>query len=194
MITFNLEFTFQTIDDNVEMQLTHTRNNRLTTLLVRSYGESRILFGKFGKPVVQFRNIGLALRLNGNRDHCVWESHRLQYDRMSLITKRITGTDILETYSGTNITRINALHRDFLVRVHLEQTTDTLFFARTRIVNIRAGSHFTRVNTEEHQATHKRIGSNFECKCCRRFRFRRFTIFLFICIRIHTYNILGIKR
>ena len=113
---------------------------------------------------------------------------------MCFITKRITCVNILESYTCANVTCINALHRNFLVGVHLEQAADTLFLARTGIVNVRTGSYLTRVNAEEYQTTHIWISSNLKCECCGRFCFRWLSAFFLVGVGISTNNSLCIKR
>ncbi len=176
------------------MKLTHTGDDRLTTLLIGVHLERWILFSQLSKTVVKFGNVSLALRLHGHLNHRIREGHRLEHNRMVLIAERITRADILETYTCADITGIDAFHRNFLLGVHLEQTAHTLFLARTGIVNIRTCGHLTGVDAEEHQAAHERVSGNLEGKSRQRLILIRLAIFLFTGIRIGTLHILGIKR
>ena len=51
LVTFNLELALQTVDNDIEVQLTHTRDNGLTALLVGTYGKGGVFFGELGKTV-----------------------------------------------------------------------------------------------------------------------------------------------
>src|SRR5699024_9318068 len=53
LITFNLELTFQTIDDDIQVELTHTGDNRLACLLISLDCKRRIFFGQFSQTVRQ---------------------------------------------------------------------------------------------------------------------------------------------
>ena len=53
LVTFNLEFTFQTVDNDIQVKLTHTGDNCLTSLLVGTNGEGRVFFSQLGQTVGQ---------------------------------------------------------------------------------------------------------------------------------------------
>ena len=107
LVTLYLELTLQTVDNNVEVKLTHTRDNGLTTLLISTNGECWILLSKLRKTVIKLSNVSLALWLNSDRDHSVREGNRLEDNWCILITESITSTNILETYTSTDITCID---------------------------------------------------------------------------------------
>ena len=44
LVTFYLKLTFQTVDNNIQVKLTHTGNNRLTSLFVSFHSERRVFF------------------------------------------------------------------------------------------------------------------------------------------------------
>ncbi len=186
LVTLNLELTLQTVDNDIEVKLTHTGDDGLATLLVGMNSEGRILFGELSKTVVKLSNVGLALRLHSYGDHRIREGHRLEDDRLVLVTQGITGTDILETYTCADITSVDALHRNLLMRVHLEQTADTLLLARTGVVDVRTGLHRTRVYAEVYETTHERIGSNLKCESCCRLFLKRLTILFLTSLRVRT--------
>ena len=136
LVTLYLELTFQTVDDDLQVELTHTRDNGLTRLLVGLNGERRVLFGQLSETNTQFVEVCLALRLNGDTDHRCRELDRLQYDRLVLVAQRIARAYILKSYARAYIACENSLNRILVVRVHLEDTGDTLFLTRTRVVNV----------------------------------------------------------
>ena len=180
LVTFNLELTTQTVDDDIQVKLTHTANNGLTCLLVCLYAESRILLGQLSQAHTQLIHVFLSLRLYCDTDNRFREFHRLQCDRMVFVAKRITCTDILETNTCSDITTTNHLHRVLLVRVHLEQTGDTLFLSGTSVQHIRTSVDRTCVYTEEAQTTYIRVGSDLKCQRRQRLLEQRFTSDYFI--------------
>ena len=107
LVTLYLELTLQTVDDNIKVKLTHTRDNSLTTLLVSTNGECWILLCKLSKTIIELSNVCLALWLNCNRDYSIRECDRLKDDWCILITEGITSTNILKTYTSTDITCVD---------------------------------------------------------------------------------------
>ena len=82
-----------------------------------------------------------------------------------------------------------------MVGVHLEDTTDTLFLARTRVVNIRTGLQLTRIHAEIAQTTYIRVGGNLECQSCERLVYVCMTYYGRVLIaRVITVNLRNIQR
>ena len=115
LVTFNLELAFQTVDDDIQVKLTHTGDNRLACLFVSLHCERRVFFGQLGQAIRQLIHILLSLRLNSDTDYRFGEVHRFQYDRCSLVAQRITGMYILEAYTSADITGTDHLNRILLV-------------------------------------------------------------------------------
>ena len=194
LVALHLKLTLQTVDDDVEVEFTHTGDDGLTTLLVGTDGEGRVFLSQLSETVVEFGHVGLALRLNGNRDNRVGEGHRLQHDGLILVAEGVTRTDILEAYTCTDITGIDRLHGNLLVGVHLEQTADTLLLARTGIKDVTTSLNLTRINTEEHQTSHVWIGGNLECQSRCGSSLRGFTILFLIGIGVGSFDYLHVNR
>ena len=57
LVTLNLELTLQTVDNDVEVELTHTRDNGLTTLLVGTNGECGVFLSQLSKTDDMVLNI-----------------------------------------------------------------------------------------------------------------------------------------
>ncbi|CCZ70185.1 putative uncharacterized protein [Bacteroides sp. CAG:702] len=78
--------------------------------------------------------------------------------------------------------------------MHLEQTRNTFFLSRTRIVDIRTCLNLTRINTEESQTAYIRVGSNLKCQSSSFFIFARLTVFFSSGRGVCTHNIRSIQR
>ena len=194
MVTFNLELTFQTVDDNIQVKLTHTRDNCLTSLFVSLNCKRRIFFSQLSQAIWQFIHILLSLRLNCDTNYRFREVHRLQYNRCSFVTQCITSMYILETYASTNITSTDNFYRILLVWVHLEQTGYAFFLTRTRVIDIRTSLNLTGINAEESQTTYIRVCCNLKCQSRSLFVFARFTVFFSTSFGVCTDNVLCIQR
>ena len=101
--------------------------------------------------------------------------------------------NIFKTYTCTNITSTDYFNRILLVWMHLEQTRNTFFLTRARIIDIRTSFNLTRIYTEESQTTYIRVSSNLKCQSWCFLIITRFTIFFCTCIRICTNHILSIQ-
>ena len=75
--TLHLELTLHAINDDVEMQLTHARNNGLQSLGVSSYSESRIFLSQLQESTIHLLLIDLSLRFHSQRNNRLRESHLL---------------------------------------------------------------------------------------------------------------------
>ena len=67
--------------------------------------------------------------------------------------------------------------------MHQQHTTNTFTFITVRIINIRTGNQFTRINTDKHQVSNKWVICNFKCQCTEWFFCIRFTFIS--CFTIH---------
>ena len=143
LVTFNFEFTFETVDNDFEVKLTHTRDNCLTSLFVSFNSKCRVFFSEFTKTNTKFIEVSLRFRLNCDTNHWIWEVHRLEYDLVCFVAKSVTCTDIFETNTCSDITSSNFFNRVLFVRVHLEETRDTFFFARASVEYVRTSFEFT---------------------------------------------------
>ena len=80
LVALYVELTLQTVDNNLQVQLTHTRDNGLTRLLVGLNGEGRILLSQLTQTDTQLVDVGLRLRLYRDTDYRCGEVNRLQRD------------------------------------------------------------------------------------------------------------------
>ena len=135
-IGFYLEFTLQTINDNIKVQLAHTGNNGLTTVRIGGYFERRIFHSQTAQSQAHLFNIGLGLRLNCQLNNRLREHHVFQNNRMCFITKRITCCGVFQTGQSDNIAGISLFDIITLVGVHQKHTTDTFFLVFNRVINV----------------------------------------------------------
>ncbi|MNC48088.1 hypothetical protein D3C75_971820 [compost metagenome] len=76
-VRFNVKFTLHTVNKDVKVKLTHTRNNRLTRFFVCAYTERWIFFSQTTKSDRHFFLVSLSFRLNSKRNYWLWEFHTL---------------------------------------------------------------------------------------------------------------------
>ena len=76
-VRLNLELTKQTVYDDLQMELTHTSDDCLTSFLICMSTECRILFCKFCKSLTHLTLSSLGLRLDCELDNRLRELHGL---------------------------------------------------------------------------------------------------------------------
>ena len=169
LIGLHLKLTLQALHDDVEVELTHTGDDRLTGLLVGAYLEGRVLLSKLLKTAVELLGIGLGLGLYGDTDHRIGEGDRLKEDRLSVrVADGVTGTDVLEAHTCADVPGVDGLHRVLLIGEHLVETADALLLLGTAVVDVRAGIEVTGVYSEVAETADVGIGCHLEGKCRQR--------------------------
>ena len=184
-ISLYLVLTKQTVNDDLQMQLTHTCDDGLTRLVIRVCTERRIFFSKFCQSFTHLTLTSLGLRLDRQFDNRLWEFHGFQNNRMLLITNSITGCSDLKPYCRSNITGIYFIQLCSLVGMHLQDTSHTLFLVLCRIQHIGTGVDRSGIHTEECQFADKRIGHDLECQCGERLLIGRMSLHL-VAVAVHT--------
>ena len=121
------------------MQLAHTGDDGLASLLVRADAEGRIFLCQLDQSVAHLVLAGLGLGLDCDVDNRLRELHGLQDNGILLITDRIAGTGDLEANRGSDIAGVNLVQLISLVGVHLKDTSNTLLLALRCVQYIRTG-------------------------------------------------------
>src|SRR5690606_33284001 len=157
-----LELTLESVNDNVEVKLVHSRNNRLTRLFVRVNTERGVFLRQALQSQTHFLLVCLGLRLHRDRNNRLGEFHTLQNDWTLSGAQGVTRSDVFQTHTGSNIARAKFFNFLTVVRVHLHQTTNTLTTVFDRVQNRVTGVHHTGVNTDERQSADEGVGCNLE--------------------------------
>src|SRR5262245_59981109 len=97
-VRVDVELARQPVDDDLQVELPHARDQGLASLLVGADAEGRLLLGETLESGSQLVLVALRLRLDRDRDHRLREVHRLQPNRLRF---RRAGVD-----------RRDALHAD----------------------------------------------------------------------------------
>ncbi len=192
-VGFNLKLTQHPINDNLEMQLTHTGNNRLRRFLIRTNPERRILLRQFLERKSHLLLILLRLRLNRHRNHRLRELHHFQENRLLLFRQSISGRGTLQTDGRNNVTRIGNVDFFPFVGMHLEQPPDALSRSLCHIEHRRSSLQHSGIDTEKYHLPRKWVGHELEGKRRKRLAVRRFAQNLFIRIGINPLHRRNIK-
>ena len=140
-VSLNLELTKKTVNDDIQVKLTHTSDNGLSSFLICMSTECRVLLSKLSKCLTKFALSSFCLRLDRELDNWLRELHGLKDYRMLLVTDCITCCSEFESDRCSDITGVNLIQLHTFVSVHLKNTSNTLFFIFCGIQYIRTGVH-----------------------------------------------------
>src|SRR5690606_17210465 len=162
LIYFHLELALQSVDEDIEVKLTHSGNNRLAGVVVRLDTERGVLFGQLTQSYTQLVHVGLCFWLNSQADNRLGEIHRLQYDRVLLVAKRIAGFDVFKANHGSDVAGTDIRNRVLLVGVHLEDPGNPLFVVRPRVEHVGARLQITRIYADKAKTTNKWVSCDLK--------------------------------
>ena len=165
----DLELPQHPVDEDLEVELAHTRDDGLAGLLVGPHAESGILVGQGVERLAQLVLVRLRLRLDGDVDHRLGEDERLQQDRVSRVTQRVAGRGRLEADDGDDVAGIDGLLVLPVVGVHLQDAADPLLAVLRGVEDARALGELAGVDPQVGQLAHERVGHDLEGECGERF-------------------------
>src|SRR5690606_31825737 len=105
-VCLNLELPLHPVDEDVEVKLTHTRDNGLSGLGVQADTERRVLFGQLLDSSSELLLVTLGVRLNRYLDDRFWETHGFENDRCARVAERVAGRRILEAHDSIDVPRV----------------------------------------------------------------------------------------
>ena len=158
----HVELAEHPVLDDVQMQLAHAGDDRLTRFLVRCHAERRVFLGE---PLQRHRHlvaVGLAVRLDRHRDDRLGERDRFEQDRMLFVANRVAGGDVLQADQRADVAGVTNINVLAVIGVHLQQAADALAFVVARVVDRRAFRDPPGIDPEENQFADVRITPNLE--------------------------------
>ena len=135
LITLHPKLSLQTVDDNLQVQLTHSADDCLPRLIVVSYLKRWVFFGQLQEAVGHLVLICFGLRLNRDPNHRGRKLDRLQQDLVVAVAERLTSQALFEADNGGNVA--GAANFDFFsfVGMHLQEPTDSFSSAFVGVVD-----------------------------------------------------------
>src|SRR5690554_4931933 len=160
-IGFHFEFALHAINQNVEVKLAHALDDRLTGFVVGCYLERGIFRSQTVQSNAHLFLVSLGFWFNRKLDHGIRELHPFKNDRMSRITKRVTGRGRLHASQSNDVASKGFINIFPVIRVHLEDTADFFFLVFNRVQH---GTFFqlAGIDTGKGQGTHERVIHDFE--------------------------------
>ena len=176
LVALDLELAAHTVDNDVELELAHAGDQGLSGLFVGRDLEGRILFGQLGQGDAHLLLIGLGLRLDGHLDHRIREGHGVEGDRVVDGAQGVAGGDVLQAHEGVDVTGVGAVHRVFLIGVHLEDLADAFLLLAGGVEHGVARHDGAGVDAHEHELAVERVGGDLEDQSRERIGLDRVTV------------------
>ena len=161
-IGFHVEFTLHTVNEDVQVKLTHSLDDGLTGLLHLFGTEGWVFFGKLLDSERELLLVSLGLGLDSNLNNGLREGHGLQDHRVSGVTQGVSGRGVLQTDDGVDVTCGHLLHRVLLIGVHLENLSDALLLVLRGVHDGSTGLNGSRVDAHVGEATKEGVNRNLE--------------------------------
>ena len=158
----DLELAHHAVDEHVEVELAHARDEGLSRLLVVVDAEGGVLFGEPLQGHGQLVLVSLGLGLDGDLDDGLREDHRLEDHGVVDIAEGVAGVGLLEADRGGDVAGSDLVDLLARVGVELDDATDALPLVLARVVDVGAGLELAAVDTEEGQLAHEGIGGDLE--------------------------------
>src|SRR5690554_3379502 len=161
-VGFHVELALHAVNQDVEVEFTHTLDDRLAGVLVLLGAEGRVFFCQLLDGSTELLLVSLGLRLDGNLDNRLREGHRLQHHLRVRVTQGVSGRCVLETDDRIDVTGLNVRDRVLLVGVHLEDLADALFLLLGRVRYGRATLDGAGVDADVGERTKEGVNRDLE--------------------------------
>ena len=161
-VGFHLELTQESVDDDLQMELTHAGNDRLARLLVRVGLEGRVLFRQLLERDGHLLLARLRLGLDRHANDGIGEFHGLQDDGVLLVAERIAGRGVFQAHRRGDIAGIDLLKVFSVVGVHQQDAAQALTLSLGGVHDRLAGLQRAGIDTEETQLAHIGVGHDLK--------------------------------
>ncbi len=158
----DLELAHHAVDEHVEVQLAHARDEGLAGLGVGLDPEGRVLLREPLERDAELVLVGLRLGLDLDLDDRLREGHRLEDDGVLGIGQRVTREGVLEADRRGDVARVDLVDLLAVVRVHLDDAPDALLLALRGVEHVRARLERAGVDPEEGELAHERVRRDLE--------------------------------
>ena len=164
-ISLDLELSQETVNDDLQMELTHSGDDGLTRFRICISLERWVFLSQLGKRDAHLFLTDLGLRLYRDLDNRIREFHRLKHYRVLVVAECVARCRKLETYRSSDVSGKDCLELASVIGVHLQDTSESLLAVFRRVVYVRARIERARVYPEERQLAHERVCHDLEYEC-----------------------------
>ncbi|CAB4807268.1 unannotated protein [freshwater metagenome] len=126
---FYSELSHHAVNEDLEVQLAHARNQGLTSFFIGLNPEGGVFFRERIQSLRHFVLISLGLGLYSNLDNGVRELKGFEYNHVVRITQRVTSACVFQADSGNDVSGVDRILLDLLIGMHFEHSPNAFFVA-----------------------------------------------------------------
>ena len=148
-VGFDFELALEAVDDDFQVEFTHSRDDELTRLFVGEAAESGIFFRQTLEPFGHLVAILLGLRLDRHADDRLGERRRFERHVVIFVAERVARGDVTQADQRGNVTSEDFADVFALAALNDHQAADALALAGARVVNVVALLELSGIDAEE---------------------------------------------
>ena len=168
----HVEFADQTVNDDVQMQFAHARDEGLAGFFVALHAEGRVFLRQLVERGGEGVTVGLRLGFDGHFDNRFRNIEGFEHHGTLFVADRVAGGSKLHAHESHDVAGAGGLDVLTLVGVHAEQAAKAFLLAVVGVVQRRTGFDHARIDAEERQMAHKGVGGQLEHETGERFLVR----------------------
>ena len=147
-VRVDLELAKEPVDDDLEVEFAHTRDQGLPGFGIHLDPERRVLDGKLLETGPELLLVVLGLWLDCNGDDRIRELDGFKQNRMVVVGQGVAGTRVAQSHRRRDVARPDLFDVLTLVRVHLEESADSFLLSLAGIENVGARPKTTRIDAK----------------------------------------------
>ena len=160
-IGLDLEFALHAVNQNVEVKLAHSLDDRLARFMIGRNAERRIFGGQAMQGNAHLFLVGLGLRFHAELDNRLGEFHAFQDDRIAGVAQRIACRGGFHTRQSNDVAGKGLFNVLAVIGVHFQDTSDFFLLVLHRVEQC-ALLQLAGIDAAEGQRTHERIVHHLE--------------------------------
>ncbi|MDQ5988640.1 MAG: hypothetical protein CSYNP_04401 [Syntrophus sp. SKADARSKE-3] len=137
-VHMGVELPRQAVDENFQVQLPHTRNDRLGGLVLVLEFEGRIFLHEFRQGKRQLFLICRRLGFYRLTDNRFIKIYRFKENRALFITERVSCRSVLEPHDADDVSGTGPFDSFPLVGMHLEKSRNLFLLFLARVIDVLA--------------------------------------------------------
>ena len=161
-VRLDLELAQQAVDDDLEVEFAHPRNEGLPRLLVVPDLEGGVLHHQFLEGEAELLLVRLGLRLDGDGDDRRGRRDRLEDDLVVLVAEGVARVGGLQPDHRGDLAGVDGLDLFPLVGVHLQEPADPLLLLADGIVDEVSRAEHAGIDTHEGEVPHEGVVHDLE--------------------------------
>jgi hypothetical protein len=160
------ELALDALDGHVDVLLAHAGHDRLAGLGIATNLDGRIFFGESVQRGAELVEVGLRLRLDGDREDRPREVDRREADLLLLEAERVARPGLLQLRHGADVAGRDLRHRRLGLAADQEELRQPLVTAARRVPQVAVALDGAAEDAEVGETADERVGGGLEDQRC----------------------------